>query len=504
MRAWRWLAGMALGLLLTGSPAHAQKSANTLRIAWRDAIGNVDPYYNQLRTGLVLAHQAWDTLVYRDPDTFQIKPLLATSWKQTSDTTYEFELRHGVTFHDGSPFTADDVVYTINTVLADPQIAVPSNYAYLAGAEKLGEFSVKITLKRIFPAALEYMAMTLPIWPKAYRERVGPDGYSRAPVGTGPYRITKVEGQSEIDLERNDSYFDGPKGHPAIAKIVINEVADATTEITEIMAGRADWIWQFNPDQFENISRVPALQAIRAESMRIGYLSMDAAGRTGADNPLTKLKVRQAIAHAIDRTTMARQLVQGGSRVLEAACYPTQFGCDQAVATRYDYDPVMAKKLLADAGYPDGFETELVSYVLPQYTSAIQGYLKAVGINARISQLQVGPAVQRALAGDTPTMAGSWGSYSINDVSAILPVFFDGGGNDYSRDPEVERLVQAGGATTDTDERRKDYSAALRRISDQMYWLPLNTYVTTYAFSRQLNFKPFPDELPRFFLATWR
>ena len=113
------------------------------------------------------------------------------------------------------------------------------------------------------------------------------------PSAPGPFRITKVDGVSEIDMERNDAYFDGPKGHPAIAKLMIHEVADATTEITEILSGRADWIWQFNPDQFENISRVPTLQAVRAESMRIGYMQLDAAGRTGADNPLTKLKVRR-------------------------------------------------------------------------------------------------------------------------------------------------------------------------------------------------------------------
>ncbi len=504
MRALHFMAGLLLPLVLAAHAAHAQKSANALRIAWRDAVVDVDPYHNQLRTGLVLAHQAWDTLVYRDPDTFQLKPLLAVSWKQTSDTTLEFELRKGVTFHDGSPFTADDVVYTVDTVLSDQAVAVPSNFTYLAGAEKIDDFHVRITLKHIFPAALEYMAMTLPILPKAYRERVGPEGFSKAPVGTGPYRFGKVDGVSEIDLERYDAYFDGPKGHPAIASIVIHEVPDATSEITEILAGRADWIWQFNPDQFENISRVPTLQAIRAESMRIGYLSLDAAGRSGADAPLTKLKVRQAIAHAIDRAAIARQLVQGGSRVLEAACYPTQFGCDQAVATKYDYDPALAKKLLAEAGYPDGFETDLVSYVLPQYSAAIEGYLKAVGVNARLSQLQVGPAVQRSLAGEAPIYAGSWGSYSINDVSAILPVFFDGGGNDYSRDAEVERLVRAGSSTTDPDQRRSDYAAALRRISDQVYWLPLSTYVTTYAFSRQLNFKPSADEMPRFFLATWR
>lgn len=501
MQAWHRVAGLLM--LLTG-PAEAQKAQDTLRIAWRDAIPNVDPYYNQLRTGFVLAHQAWDTLIYRDPDTFALKPLLAASWRQVDDTTIEFELRPGVSFHDGSAFTADDVVYTIDTVLADPAVAIPSNYAYLAGAEKIDALHVRVKLKHVFPAALEYLSMTLPIWPRAYRERVGAEAYARAPIGTGPYRIAKVDGLAEIDLERNDAYFDGPKGKPAIAHIVIREVADATSEVTELLAGRADWIWQFDTEQFDVISRNPALQAVRAESMRISFLGMDAAGRTSPGNPLTSVKVRQAIAHAIDRTTIARQLVQGGARVLDAACYPTQFGCEQGVATKYGYDPAQAKQLLAAAGYPDGFETELVSDILPQYLEAIRKDLGAVGINARLTPLQVGPAIQRVLDGQAPLYAGSWGSYSINDVSAILPVFFGGGSSDSARDPEVTRLVKQGDSTTDPNLRRQAYVAALRRISDQMYWLPLSTYVTTYAFSRQLAFKPYQDEVPRFYLASWK
>ena len=497
------LACLALAAMLAATPAAAQKSADTLRIAWRDALADLDPYHNTLRTGLVLAHQSWDTLIYRDPQTFQFKPLLATTWRQTDDLTWEFTLRPGVRFHDGSPFTAADVVYTVQSILADPALAVPGNFAYLAGAERIDDTHVRIKLRRVFPAALDYIAMVLPILPQAYRERVGAAGYSRAPVGTGPYRIARSD-SAEIDLDRWDGYFDGPKGRPAIAHLQIHEVADATTEVTEVLAGRADWIWMFNPDQFDVISRDPALQALRAESMRIGYLSLDAAGRTGADNPLTKQKVRQAVAHAIDRQAIARLFVQGGSRVLDAACFPTQFGCDQTGVAHYDYDPAAARRLLAEAGYPDGFDTELVSYVLPQYGQAMQTYLKAVGINARLSQLTVGEAVARSAAGKNPLYAGSWGSYSVNDVSAILPYFFDGKGDDYARDPELERLVAAGSATTNPDERRKLYSEALRRISEQMYWLPLSTYVTTYAFARTLNFRPSADELPRFFLSSWR
>ena len=505
----RGMIGRALAVLLAAaavsSPAVAQKSADTLRVTWRDAIPNLDPYYNQQRTGLILAHHVWDGLVHRDPDTFTIKPLLATSWKYVDDTTLEFELRRGVTFHDGSAFTADDVVYTVNTVLTDKQVSVPSNFAWMDGAEKIDSHRVHIKLKRIFPAAIEYMAMVLPIWPQAYRERIGAEAFAKAPVGAGPYRITRVDGISQIDLERFETYYaDSPKGRPAIGKLVIHQVADASTELNALLGGRTEWIWNFIADNFDNIARMPNLQALRAESMRVGFLTLDAAGRTGAGNPLTKQKVRQAIFHAIDRPTIARQLIQGSSRVPDAPCFPTQFGCDAAAAVRYDYNPAKARALLAEAGYPHGFDTELVTYELPQWSGAIQNYLQAVGINARLSQLQVGAVIKLSLEGRVPISLAGWGSYSINDVSAFLPFFFTGSNNDYTRDAALQTLIEQGGASTNPNERRKYYSQAIKLITEQAYMIPLYTYVRTYGISRTLNFKPHPDELPRFYRASWR
>src|SRR3981081_4638156 len=127
MRSDTWLRGALLAactILATAAPALAQKSADTLRITWRDAIPNVDPYYNSQRTGMVVAFQAFDCLVYRDPLTMEIKPALATSWKQVDATTIDFTLREGVTFQNGDPFTADDVVYTIHTVIQHKRGAI--------------------------------------------------------------------------------------------------------------------------------------------------------------------------------------------------------------------------------------------------------------------------------------------------------------------------------------------------------------------------------------------
>ncbi len=503
MKRRTFLGTVAAGAVV-GHAAQAQKSSDTLRFTTRNAIPDIDPYRNSLREGIIVSHEAWDGLVYRDPTNFKIVPLLATAWENPDPTTIDFTLRPGVKFHNGDPFTADDVVYTFTTILNDPKAAVPGNFAFIAGAEKLGDMKARIKLKTIFPAALEYFAMALPIYPKAYREKVGGEQYSKAPIGTGPYKITAVNGSSGVEMERFEDYYkDSPKGRPAIRYLKINEVLDAASELTAFISGQADWIWQYSPDQYDNLKMLPGKTALRAGSMRIGYIQLDAAGRSGKDNPLTNVKVRQAICHAIDRNAIAHDLMQGDSHPIDAPCYPTQFGCDAKVAVNYAYDPKLAKQLMVEAGFADGFSTSLVTYLVSSFGAAVQNYLKVIGITASIQQLQVGAEVQKVMAGETPMNFGTWGSYSINDVSAILPYFFGGGPNDYARDPQVTADVTQGGLVMNPEERIKHYSAAIQRITEQAYWLPVFTSVTQYAFSKNLKFTPFPDELPRFYLCSW-
>jgi len=505
----RILPGVSLAALMIGFtvvPATAQKAADHLRIVMGNAVNNVDPYYNSQRSGLIIHHQVWDTLVHRDPETFQLKPLLASEWMVVDEKTIEFNLRPGVKFHDGSPLTADDVVYTINHVShSESRVATPSNYNWIDKAEKTGDLGVRVHLKRPTPAALDYFALVVPIYPKVYREKVGAEGYAKAPIGSGPYRLTKVDAGSLVEMERFEDYWAGSaKGTATIKKLSIRFVPDPATELTELLAGRADWIWNMSADQFDNVNKMPGLLATRQESMRIGYLSIDAAGRSGAGNPLTNVKVRQAIFHALDRQTMADKLITGGSRVPHAPCYPPQFGCDENAAVKYVYDPAKARQLLAEAGFPNGFETELVSYNPPQWTAAVQNYLQAVGIKVKVSQLQVAAAIQRAWKGENPLYFGSWGSYSINDVSANMPNFFTGGNDDYARDPELKRYLEEGGSTNDPANRKVAYSAAIRIATEKAYWVPMFTFVTIYAHTKQLDFKPYPDELPRYYLAKWK
>ncbi len=499
-------AAVAAAVALVAQPAAAQKSADTLRALWRDPVVDIDPYYNSQRTGLIVAHHAWDGLVFRDPNGFEMKPLLAESWTWIDDTTLEFKLRKDATFHNGDKFSAADVAYTIK-VITDPAsaISVPSNFTWIAGTEVVDEYTVRLKLKQAFPAALQYVSFVMPIYPQAYRERVGRDGYRREPIGAGPYKVAKWESGGVIELERHESYYNGGgKGKPPIRKVVIRQVTDANLEVNTLLGGQADWIWQYPADLVEKIGAMPTLYTLTQEAFRIAHLSMDAAGRSDPKGPLTNVKVRRAIFHAIDRQSFTKNLIRFGSRVPDAPCYFTQFGCDQDAAVKYDYNPAKAKALMAEAGYPNGFEIELVNPgLLNSWIGAIQANLGAIGIRAKVTNMQGVAAQTRIQKGEVPMYMSSWGSYSINDVSAIMPYFFWNNVDDLARDEEVTATLREGGSVSDPEARKKAYAKAINLITDRAYWLPIGTYVTVYGLNKQLDFKAYPDEMPRFFWAKW-
>ena len=202
-----------------------------------------------------------------------------------------------------------------------------------------------------------------------------------------------------VEFERFDGYWaDSPKGKPAIKNIIMRYRAgprdrDDRAAGADAPTGSGTSIRTSLP----SINKMPYLQATRKELMRIGFLSIDAAGRTGADNPLTKLKVRQAIWHAIDRQTIADKLVTGGSRVPPAPCYPSQFGCDGDAAVKYDLrsgqgqGSCWRKPAIPTASTPSSSAT-----CCRTWEAAVQNYLQAVGIRPSCSHMQVAAGIQRA------------------------------------------------------------------------------------------------------------
>lgn len=487
-------------------PAFAQSGKNQLRVLFSQIIPDINPYMNLQRTGLAVSHHAWDTLIHRNSSTYAHEPLLATSWEWISPTVLELKLREDVVFHNGDKFSADDVVFTVNKVShPDAKVSVPSNVNWMAGAEKVSDYVVRINLKYPLPAALDYLALVVPILPRAYMETVGDAKFSQEPIGCGPYRLTRVEPGVAVEMERFDDYYAGSsKGSPAIEKISLRFVSDAGTQLTELLSGNTDWIWDVSSDQINNLSRLPRFTVLRSPTMRVAYLRMDAAGVTGKDNPLTNLKVRQAIFHAIDRPTLAHQLISPQAEVPRATCFPLQKGCDASEAVEYPYDPDKARALLAEAGYPDGFSTKLVSFLSPNVLAAIQGYLGKVGIDVTVEYLLAAAAIQKNSQGETPLYLASWGSYSVMDASASLNKLFSGGVDDYSKDDEIIKYVTQGNLATDEESRAALYKKAINRAMEMAYIMPFYTSVMNYAYSADLEFEAQHDELPRFYEAKWK
>lgn len=499
-----FLAALAMFVLAHVEPAVAGKSDDTLKIALPREMETLNVYSNTGREGVIMSRMIWDGLLYRDPVTNEYIPNLATSYRWESDTALVVGIREGIKFHNGEPFDADDVVYTLNWVANPSNGALPArNVNWIESAEEIGPNMVRINLKAPFPAALEYLSGPVVIYPNEYFAEVGPVGIGKAPVGTGPYRATSVEPGKSVMLEKYDGYHeDSPKGQPSIGKIFVRTIPEKNTQIAEMLSGNLDWIWQVLPDQASKIDEMGRFTVANESTMRIGYLSFDAAGRHG-DNPMNDVRVRKAVAHAIDRDGILEALVRGASKVVHSACFPTQFGCSQDVIT-YDYDLEKAKSLLAEAGYTEGFEMPFHAYRERDQAEAIINNLAAIGIKTNFSYLKYQALREKIHAGEIPFRFMTWGSYSVNDASAITSHFFKHGPDDYARDPDLKVWLETADTSTDPGIRKENYLKALRRIAEEVYWLPLWSLNTYYVYTKDLEFMPTPDEIPRFFQARWK
>jgi peptide/nickel transport system substrate-binding protein len=264
-----------------------------------------------------------------------------------------------------------------------------------------------------------------------------------------------------------------------------------------MVAGGLDLIMYVARDQADQMRAVPSLQVVSGETMRYSFLLMNTLPTTPAPQ-LHDVRVRQAIMHAIDRETLVRFLVGGGSRVLHSECHPSQFGCTDEGIARYEYDPPKARQLLADAGYPNGFDIELYAFRDRNSVEAIQGYLGAVGIRARPRFLQAAAFVALRRNGKAPLAMGNWDSAGIMDVANSVGRFHEFSSDDVNRDAELRDLLLRGDSSMDSNARKDAYTKALALIAERAYVLPLYSLPNYYLAAKDLVFNAYEDEKPRF------
>jgi peptide/nickel transport system substrate-binding protein len=497
--------GFLLALALAGA-AHAGKKDDTLLWLTEFEPPTYDFYAQTNREGVVLAKHVWDTLIERDLATGEFKPHLASSVTFLNPTTIEVKLRPGVKFHNGDPLTADDVVFTFNwqNDPSNTKVAARSRTDWVKNAEKIDMFTARLHLKEPFAAAMAFLEANVPIFPAAYTKAQGSEGMSRAPVGTGPYRVTEVARGKQIVMERYKDYFGGVRGQAKIGKIVMRFVPEHNTQVAELLAGNADFIWRVPKDLAEKMKGRKGLNVMVGDTMRYGYLQFDVTGRPGAAaEPLKKVEVRQAIAHAVNRQAIAKNL-QGGGTILDLTCYPSQVGCASKGAAKYGYDPAKAKQLLAKAGYPNGIDLDFYGYRDRQLAEAIMGDLAKVGIRTKLQWLQYAPLRDKVRKGEVPFNFMTWGSSSISDIANSTGYFFAKGPDDTTQDDKVVDLLKKGGAEVDPAKRLAIYDEAHTLIARNAYWVPLWSYIYYYAMKDELRFQPTPDEIPHMYRASWK
>ena len=259
--------------------------------------------------------------------------------------------------------------------------------SWIGHAEKIDKYKVRLITKDVLPAAIEYFAGPIAIHPNDYYEKVGPKGQNDKPVGSGPYRVasTRMAARSPSSATRIFQGF--PKRRAQDRQGRIRFIPDRQTQLAEILSGGVDFLMHVPKDQADQIKTMAALQVVSGETMRIVFMQINSQD-TSPFAMLKDVRVRRAINHAIDRERMVKSLVGEGSRVIHTICFPSQFGCTDEDAARYEYSPQKAKQLLAEAGLPTGFDIPFVAYRERQQSEALIGYLQAVGIKANLTFLQ--------------------------------------------------------------------------------------------------------------------
>jgi len=488
------------------SLALAGKNDDTLNVAFERTMLTFDTYATSERLTLILAHNFGDTLIHRNPVTGTFEPHLATAWRAVDDLTFEFDLRTDVTFHNGEPFGPDDVVATFTYVITDgAELPGTGPLQWIERVEAVDDDTVRIHAKSLTPTAYESLALIGIIYPAGVLASEGPTALGQAPVGTGPFRFAGVDGNA-IRFERNDAYFGGAKQKPAIANLVIHTLPEESSRIASLMTGDIDIArsGSISPDQALAIGGRARIEA--ADILRIWFVQMDSLGRSG-QTYFTDARVRQAVAHAINRDEIVDVLLSGYGKKIDTPCNPVQFGCDPAAAVVYDYDPERAKELLAEAGYPDGFSVDLYGYRDQQVAQAVQGYLEAVGIRTDLQWYggQYDVVSQRLAAGEIALYFGSWGSSSIYDASAIMDIHFESGAEyALSASDTIDAALTGALQTVDLDERKALYASAIEEITANTYMLPMYAGRVLAGVSNDLEWQPSSDEIERYYLASWR
>ena len=519
MKAIRWGVVVALaGAMLVSVSGGV--SAQTLTIGVRAGPESIDPHFTATGTHAEALKHVFDTLVWSGDD-LGLEPRLAESWKAINDTTWEFKLRRGVKFHDGSDFTASDVKFSIDRI---PAVSGPNPTTIYIRRVK----EVKIVDPYTVQVITDGPAPTLPndfirlfiVSAKAAKDfstkETANEGFNsgKAAIGTGPYRFVSWTPKDQLVLERFDGYWGGKEPWQRVLR---KEIPNDTARVAQLKAGQLDLIARAPAADVPTLEKDSKLTVVKIDTVYIFNMELDLRekapqitakdGSALPQNPLRDARVREAIDLAIDRPALAEIAMEGMGKPVNQLVTPSIFGYDKALPER-KFDVARAKKLLADAGYPNGFKAtfSFTNDRLPgdrQVGTSVAQMLAAIGLDVTANAQPAAVFFPARSRGDFSLSMSGWGTltgeahYTLSStVHSNDPVRKFGPFNVLGyANPQMDKLIQDAAIEMDVNKRRSYLEQANALVATDRPRLPLVSVGSAWAMQKaKVTIKPRVDE----------
>lgn len=486
----------ACAAMVASGSALAQKSQDRLRVAFLEATQTVAPYLSGGAETLFLSNGIFDNVLSYNEETRRYGPLLAKSFKLVDDRTLEFELREDVRWHDGQAFDADDVAYMLAWILnPKTKLRRRANWDFIAAVEKLGSHKIRITAKTPTPNFLETFAYATPVFPEHILSTLeDKESFGTKPVGTSMYSVSQMDRNVGAVLVKNASYRHGGDAKPAsnIGRVEALPVPDKGTQVAHFIRGDLELLRNAQLDQAEDLAKDPKHAMTLTQSLSYIYLMFDAAGRSGL-KPVQDTRVRRALMMAINRDEVYR--IRAGQHELpwgapDALCWDFQDGC---VYTHKPpaHDPAAAKKLLAEAGYPDGFDIKITATnTVKDMAEVVVGQLRKIGVRATLDSVSQAAFHAKQTDGVVNALITGWSAGGGPDVARTLNFFFDPGSLDYLRDEKLHALSDVGLTVVDETKRKAAVREVMDRVTDMAYVMPVAPIPVVFLHSSSVRIAP--------------
>lgn len=481
-------------------PAEAKPAAAAapLRVGIPSDVRSLDPAFDNAGLSQNIFRNLYDTLVERSVD-YEIKGVLAESWKTVEPTVWEFKLRKGVKFHNGADLVADDVVYTIDRILKKENASPMASYiGQITKAEATDPSTVRITTKDPY-APLPIALVSVPVVPKAAVEAAGNEAFSKKPIGSGPFTFVEWIKDDHITLAPNPTYWGGA---PKIGQLTFKAIPEAATRAAALQTDQVDLIMDL-PEQM--IPEVQSRQNLKTEvlpSARTHEILVDMNVA-----PLNDVRVRRAVAAAIDYDALLKNVMGGIAQRVCQPVSPDTFGYDPNIKCP-TYDPEMSKKLLAEAGLPNGFEVSIggANGARPhdkEALEAIGAMLTKVGIKTNVILLETNRWLEGYAKREWPmtyhTNAGP------GDAEYVFGFgFYSKTGRGYWKDPDrTDPLIDQSRAEFDPAKRKAILQKIMGILTEDVAWITLWVQPDAWGMKKTLNWKPLSDQRLDMVRATW-